>query len=207
MFCLLLLFLQGARLLILQDSSSFLHYPISLHLSLSSHQESPYIVKFHCFIALRAALTVPYNIHHTFFDSSCPSESYEFHEVRDHVHLFHCIQNNGGDIKDHSKIFVNLVQVDYNIIPITLCSFTQSCPTLCGPKNGSLLCPWNFPGKNTRVGYHFLLQGIFSTERLNPHFLCLLQYQLRLFNSFLLNNSTQIFHENFMRSLSSQSLS
>ena len=25
----------------------------------------------------------------------------------------------------------------------------------------SILCPWNFPGKNTRVGCHFLLQGIF----------------------------------------------
>ena len=24
-----------------------------------------------------------------------------------------------------------------------------------------ILCPWNFPGKNTREGCHFLLQGIF----------------------------------------------
>ena len=24
-----------------------------------------------------------------------------------------------------------------------------------------LFCPWNFPGKNTRIGFHFLLQGIF----------------------------------------------
>ena len=34
-----------------------------------------------------------------------------------------------------------------------------------------LLCPWNFPGKNTGVGCHFLLQGIFPTQRLNPHIL------------------------------------
>ena len=27
----------------------------------------------------------------------------------------------------------------------------------------SLLCPWNFPGKNTAVGCHFLLQGTFPT--------------------------------------------
>ena len=33
-----------------------------------------------------------------------------------------------------------------------------------------LLCPWNFPGKNTRVGCHFLLQGIFPTQGWN---LCL----------------------------------
>ena len=31
-----------------------------------------------------------------------------------------------------------------------------------------LLCPWNFPGKNTGVGCHFLLQGIFPTQGLNP---------------------------------------
>ena len=29
------------------------------------------------------------------------------------------------------------------------------------------LCPWDFPGKNTEVGWHFLLQGIFPTEELN----------------------------------------
>ena len=31
------------------------------------------------------------------------------------------------------------------------------------------LCPWDFPGKNTRVGCHFLLQGIFPTQGLNPY--------------------------------------
>ena len=30
-----------------------------------------------------------------------------------------------------------------------------------------LLCPWNFSGKNTGVGCHFLLQGIFLTHGLN----------------------------------------
>ena len=29
---------------------------------------------------------------------------------------------------------------------------------------GSSLCPWDFPGKNTSVGCHFLLQGIFPTR-------------------------------------------
>ena len=28
-----------------------------------------------------------------------------------------------------------------------------------------LLCPWDFPVKNTGVGYHFLLQGIILTQR------------------------------------------
>ena len=30
-----------------------------------------------------------------------------------------------------------------------------------------LLCPWNSPGKNTGVGSHFLLQGIFLTQGSN----------------------------------------
>ena len=30
-----------------------------------------------------------------------------------------------------------------------------------------LLCPWDSLGKNTGVGYHFLLQGIFPSEGLN----------------------------------------
>ena len=31
-----------------------------------------------------------------------------------------------------------------------------------------LLCPWVFPGKNTGVDCHFLLQEIFLTQGLNP---------------------------------------
>ena len=31
-----------------------------------------------------------------------------------------------------------------------------------------LLCPWDFPGNNTGVGCHFLLQGIFPTQGSNP---------------------------------------
>ena len=31
-----------------------------------------------------------------------------------------------------------------------------------------LLCHWGFPGKNTGMGCHFLLQGIFLTQGSNP---------------------------------------
>ena len=34
-----------------------------------------------------------------------------------------------------------------------------------------LLCSWDFPGKKTGVGYHFLLQGIFLTQGSNPSLL------------------------------------
>ena len=44
---------------------------------------------------------------------------------------------------------------------------TQLCPTLCDSTDCSF-CPWDFTGKNTGVGCHFLLQGIFPTQGLNP---------------------------------------
>ena len=43
------------------------------------------------------------------------------------------------------------------------------------------LCPWNFPDKNTGVGCHFLLQGIFPTQGLNPRPFHLLHWQGRFF--------------------------
>ena len=36
-----------------------------------------------------------------------------------------------------------------------------------GLQPSRLLCPWNFPGKNTGVVCHFLLQGIFLTQGSN----------------------------------------
>ena len=62
---------------------------------------------------------------------------------------------------------------------VTLChrqfvrSITQSCLTLQphGLQSTRLLCPWDFPGKNTGVGCYFLLQGIFPIQRLNMHLL------------------------------------
>ena len=58
-------------------------------------------------------------------------------------------------------------------IVLTLCSVTQSCPSFCDPIDCSLpdssVCGISQQG--TRVGSHFLLQGIFPTQGLNP---CLL---------------------------------
>ena len=45
----------------------------------------------------------------------------------------------------------------------------QLRPTLCDPVDCSLLWPWDSPSKNTGVGGHFLLQGIFLTQGSNPH--------------------------------------
>ena len=41
-----------------------------------------------------------------------------------------------------------------------------------------LLCPWDPPDKNTGVGCHILLQGIFPTQGSKPHLLCLRHCQV-----------------------------
>ena len=54
------------------------------------------------------------------------------------------------------------------------CLVAQSCPTLLWPHGlwpARLLCPRDFPGKNTGMRCHFLLQGIFPTQGLNPSLL------------------------------------
>ena len=54
------------------------------------------------------------------------------------------------------------------------CLVAKRCRTLSrahGLQPTRLLCPWNSPGRNTAVGCHFLLQGIFPTQGLNPSLL------------------------------------
>ena len=42
------------------------------------------------------------------------------------------------------------------------------CLTRCNPMDTRLLRPWDFLGKSTGVGCHFLLQGLFLTQGSNP---------------------------------------
>ena len=61
--------------------------------------------------------------------------------------------------------------------------------TLCNPWTVAmrrLLCPWDFPGKNAEVSCHFLLQGIFLTQGLNPSLLWVLHWQAGFFFSSLI---------------------
>ena len=54
------------------------------------------------------------------------------------------------------------------------CLVAKSCPTLLWPHGlypASLLCLWDFPGKKTGGGCHFLLQRIFPTQGSNPSLL------------------------------------
>ena len=66
------------------------------------------------------------------------------------------------------------IYVIYNID--CCCLVAKSSNTFAhGLQLTRFLFPWDFPGKNTAVGRHFLLQGIFPTQGLNLH---LLQWQV-----------------------------
>ena len=74
-------------------------------------------------------------------------------------------------------LLISLLCVCKGGIRISTCTCAKSrqlCPTLSNPKVCSpwILCPWDSPGKNTGVGCHALLQGIFPPQGFN---LCLLR--------------------------------
>ena len=78
-----------------------------------------------------------------------------------------------------SYIYCNLLKITvlHCLLPkiwSCCCLVSKSCLTLMqshGPLPTWFLCPWDFPDKNTRVGCHFLLQGVFLTQGSNPHLL------------------------------------
>ena len=68
------------------------------------------------------------------------------------------------------------------------CAWVCECSDLSnsvthGLSTTRLLCPWNFPDKNTGVGCHFLLQGIFPIQGLNLGLLRLLHWQADSFTT------------------------
>ena len=64
-----------------------------------------------------------------------------------------------------------------NITLVRLCSVMSNCLWPHGLQPARLLCPWNFPGKKTREGCYFLLQGIFQIHGSNLRLLQLLHWQ------------------------------
>ena len=76
--------------------------------------------------------------------SLCPNDLTYKMEIIDFSHFYHCC----------------------------CCLVTKLCQTLCDPMDCSLPSSsvhGDFSGKNTRVGCHALLQGIFLTQGLNSH--------------------------------------
>ena len=73
------------------------------------------------------------------------------------------------------KWMETMLCISVYIYPIMhVCSVAKHCPTLQPARQ---LCLWDFPGKNTGVGCHFLLQKMFLTQRSNPCLLHLLPWQ------------------------------
>ena len=54
-----------------------------------------------------------------------------------------------------------------------------------------IYCPWDFPGKNTGVGGHFLLQGLFPIQGSNPGILGLL-YRKQILYCWTIREATNI---------------
>ena len=90
-----------------------------------------------------------------------------------------------------------------------VCLVVQLCPTLLWPHRlypSRLLCPWNFSGKNTAVGCHFLLQGIFLTQGSNPGLLHCRQMLYHLSHQGSPGNLFQFSSVQFSHSVVSDSL-
>ena len=76
----------------------------------------------------------------------------------------------------HASIIfgLNLAIITYLaslFLPIASNMYSESVHSSSAYSSARLLCPWNSPGRNTGVGSHSLLQGIFSTQGLNPELL------------------------------------
>ena len=76
----------------------------------------------------------------------------------------------------------------FTLLLLFSCSVLSHSLRPHGPQPTRLLCPWDFPGKHTGVGCHFLLQGILLSQGLNP---CLLHWQE---DSLPLNHLGSIIH-------------
>ena len=110
--------------------------------------------------------------------------------VEDKIHIYICsalrTYHNSGHKKmvtltqgwKELKFLMSAILYQYPLnkflkilVSFVLGLVAQSCPTLCDPMDFSLPSSsvhGNSPGKNTGVGCHALLQGIFPTQGSNP---------------------------------------
>ena len=65
------------------------------------------------------------------------------------------------EFKTQEKLEINLFCCCCLVSKLCLTFFYHEMYSLWPAR---LLCPWDFPGKNTGVGCHFLLQGVFLTQ-------------------------------------------
>ena len=93
-----------------------------------------------------------------------------------------CVQNSGGVLRLTRPPRLPLQSEGPGSSPWADCLLTDTGPLssaarVCSVTSDSLqlhglqpklFWPWRFPGKSTGVGCHFLLQGTFQTQGLNP---------------------------------------
>ena len=108
------------------------------------------------------------------------SNSTSIESVMPSNHLILChplllMPSSGTQIKDIHAPSLILSVASAAPCPPDTCVFNLSVVSRslqpCALWPARLLCPWDFPGKNTGVGC--LLQGIFLTQGSNPCLLCL----------------------------------
>ena len=75
----------------------------------------------------------------------------------------------------HRLVKNQTLEIHHKPNPLTcICSVVCNCVGPSGLEPTKHICPWDFKGKNTGVGCHFFLQGIFPTQGSNSCLLCLL---------------------------------
>ena len=84
----------------------------------------------------------------------------------------------------HSAVLVTKRQIlctpTYTVCACVLSHFSRVQLFSTPWTSPRFLCPWDSPGKNTGVGCHTLIQGIFLTQGWNPRLLYLLHWQAEL---------------------------
>ena len=86
-------------------------------------------------------------------------------------------------IETYQKTRTKLVSTQHSVLcPVYVSSagsdvvqLLSGVELLCDPTDCRLFCSWDFPGKNSVVGCHSLLQGTFLTQGWDP---CLLHWQV-----------------------------
>ena len=84
---------------------------------------------------------------------------------------WNCLMSvNTGDIWVHSRVNALVFNSWLNACLLN-CSVVSNSLWPHGLQAARLLCPWDFPGKNSGVSCHFLRQGILPTQGVNPRLL------------------------------------
>ena len=100
-----------------------------------------------------------------------PANAGDIREMGSIPRLGRSLEERNGNSLQYSCLEYRMERGAWWAIDRVLCLVAPSCPTLCNPVDCSLpgsSVIGDYPGKNTRVGRHALLQGIFPTQGLKP---------------------------------------